>query len=151
VKKFTDSDFLTGIALMIGDGALDGNGCTLWKSERLRRKKNRRTSIVTIPDFEHYCMPYWRFKQFRKIVPVIWEDKSKQETDEWWRFISALDEFNERRKTVVTASAKKVASKSMLALRTRTTKRGGLPHLSFILRKPEPLGTEFKNTCFGRT
>jgi hypothetical protein len=31
VKKFTDSDFLTGIALMIGAGALDGNGCTLWK------------------------------------------------------------------------------------------------------------------------
>ena len=26
----------------------------------------------------------------------------------------------------------------------RTSKTGGLPHLSFIERKPEPLGTEFK-------
>jgi hypothetical protein len=117
----------------------------------LRQKKNRRKSIVTIPDFEHHRMPHWRFEQFSKCVPVIWEDKSKQETDEWLRFISALDEFNERRKTVVTASAKKVADESMAALRPRTTKRGGLPHLSFIMRKPEPFGTEFKNTCCGRT
>jgi hypothetical protein len=102
VKKFTDSNFLTGIALMIGAGALDGNGCTLWKSERLRQKKNHRKSIVTIPDFEHHRMPYWRLEQFRRFVPVIREDKSKQETYEWWRFISALDEFNERRKTIVT-------------------------------------------------
>ena len=32
----------------------------------------------------------------------------------------------------------------MSAWDPQTTKKGGLPHLSFILRKPEPLGMEFK-------
>ena len=35
----------------------------------------------------------------------------------------------------------------MSAFRPRTTKTGGLPNISFIIRKPEPLGTEFKDTA----
>ena len=31
----------------------------------------------------------------------------------------------------------------------RTTKTGTLPNISFIKRKPEPLGTEFKNIVDG--
>ena len=31
----------------------------------------------------------------------------------------------------------------------RTTKTGTLPNLSFVKRKPEPLGTEFKNLVDG--
>ena len=33
----------------------------------------------------------------------------------------------------------------------RTTKTGGLPNLSFVARKPEPLGTELKNLVDGMT
>ena len=33
----------------------------------------------------------------------------------------------------------------------RTTKSGNLPNLSFVARKPEPLGTEFKNLVDGMT
>ena len=29
----------------------------------------------------------------------------------------------------------------------RTTATGGLPNISFIKRKPKPLGTEFRNSC----
>ena len=32
----------------------------------------------------------------------------------------------------------------MSAIRFWTTEKGNLPHLSYIFRKPEPLGTEFK-------
>ena len=32
----------------------------------------------------------------------------------------------------------------MNAIRFRTTVRGNLPHSSYIFRKPEPLGTDFK-------
>ena len=39
----------------------------------------------------------------------------------------------------------------MAVFRPRTTKRGGLPHLSFIMRKPKPLGTEFKCVADGST
>ena len=38
-----------------------------------------------------------------------------------------------------------VFDESMSAFRPRTTKNGNLPHLSWIMRKPEPLGTEFKS------
>lgn len=40
---------------------------------------------------------------------------------------------------------------SMSAFRPRTTTTGNLPHLSFVLRKPENLGTEMKNSVCGRT
>ena len=32
----------------------------------------------------------------------------------------------------------------MSAIRFQTTSKGKLPHLSYMFRKPEPLGTEFK-------
>ena len=40
-----------------------------------------------------------------------------------------------------------VIDESMSAWRPRTTRLGGLPHLSHVPRKPEPLGTEFKCTA----
>ena len=41
----------------------------------------------------------------------------------------------------------KVLDESMSAFRPRTTKTGGLPNLTWMIRKPEPLGTEFKTVC----
>jgi hypothetical protein len=38
--------------------------------------------------------------------------------------------------------------KSMSSFRPQTSKTGNLPHLSFILRKPKPLGTKFKRREF---
>ena len=35
----------------------------------------------------------------------------------------------------------------MSAIRFQTTAKGDLPHLSYIFRKPEPLGTEFKTVA----
>jgi hypothetical protein len=55
-----------------------------------------------------------------------------------------INGLNKNRHDWVAASARKVLDESMSAWRPKTTKTGGLPHLSFILRKPEPLGTEFK-------
>jgi hypothetical protein len=55
-------------------------------------------------DFEDHGMSYWRFEQYHKYVSLIWQDKSKKETDEWRKFIAATDEFNERRNTVAPAA-----------------------------------------------
>jgi hypothetical protein len=57
------------------------------------------------------------------------------------------DDFNKRRKKVISASREKTADESMCLMRPRTTKLGDWPHISYVLRKSEPLGTEFKNTC----
>ena len=40
---------------------------------------------------------------------------------------------------------------TMSAFKPQKTKTGGLPNITYILRKPEPLGTEFKNGCCSKT
>ena len=47
----------------------------------------------------------------------------------------------------IAASFLKVEDESMSAIRFRTTAKGNLSHLSYIFRKPEPLGTEFKTVA----
>jgi len=42
-----------------------------------------------------------------------------------------------------------LVDETMSAFRPRTTQTGGLPNISFILWKPEPLGTKFRDTAYG--
>ena len=44
----------------------------------------------------------------------------------------------------IAASFLKVGDESMREIRFRTTAKGNLPHLSYVLRKPETLGNKFK-------
>ena len=67
-------------------------------------------------------------------------------TDEWWKAKHLFDGFNTACKNIA-ASFLKVGDESMSAIRFRTTTKGNLPHLSYIFRKPEPLGTEFKTVA----
>ena len=41
----------------------------------------------------------------------------------------------------------KVGGESMSEIRFWTTAKGNLPHFSYIFRKPEPLGIEFKTVA----
>ena len=45
----------------------------------------------------------------------------------------------------------KVGDDSMSVIRFRTTAKGNLPHLSYIFRKQEPLGTDFKKVACSAT
>ena len=67
-------------------------------------------------------------------------------TDELWRAKHLFDGFNSACKKIA-ASFLKVGDESMSVIRFRTTSKGNLPHLSYIFRKPEPLGTEFKTVA----
>ena len=66
--------------------------------------------------------------------------------DEWLREKILFDGFNTACKNIA-ASFLKVGDESMSAIRFRTTAKGNLPHLSYIFRKTEPLGTEFKTVA----
>lgn len=55
-----------------------------------------------------------------------------------------IKKFPQNRHANVAASFIKLVDESMSAWSPQTSKTGGLPHISFISRKPEPLGTEFK-------
>ena len=49
----------------------------------------------------------------------------------------------------IAASYLKVGDKSISAISFWKTAKGNLPHLSYIVHKPEPLGTEFKTfACY---
>ena len=71
----------------------------------------------------------------------------QKDCDPWWAFSSAVDDFNQIRNNIITSSCTKVLDETMSAWRPRTSKNGGLPNISYIERKPEPLGTEFKTSC----
>ena len=51
----------------------------------------------------------------------------------------------------IAASSLNVGDESMSAIRSRTTAKGNLPHLSYTFRKTEPLGTEFKTVACSTT
>ena len=49
----------------------------------------------------------------------------------------------------IATSYMEVGDDSTSAIRFRIKEKGNLPHLSYIFRKPEPLGTEFKTvSCY---
>ena len=97
-------------------------------------------TIMQRPNFSKH-MKLYRFKEFRFFLQKIWE---KTEQDPWWAFSSAVKEFNDIRGEEIIDSWENVLDETMSAWRPRTSKNGGLPNISYIIRKPEPLGTECK-------
>ena len=173
IKEFTSGEFLMAHALMIGATSYSANGSKLWdQSDSKSMGDEDWDTIVSSPNFDQY-MKLYRFKEFRKFLPKMFENKDKKESDPWWQFVDAIDDFNDIRKvsnisffdcyllipfqllslfilflqTRVITSWTKIMDEAMSAFKPRTTKTGGLPNISFIQRKPEPLGTEFKNVC----
>jgi hypothetical protein len=87
-------------------------------------------------------MKLYRFKQLKKLMQKAFVGKDKQ--DPWHPIIAMMIGFNNSRAQDIATSYQKVFDESMSAWKARTTQLGGLPFLSFVLRKPKPLGTEFK-------
>jgi hypothetical protein len=58
-----------------------------------------------------------------------------------------VERFNAKRRALLRTVPVCVLDESMSAWRPRTTRHGGLPHISYVFRKPEPLGTEFKTAA----
>jgi hypothetical protein len=85
-------------------------------------------------------MPFSRFKDFRRFYPSIFAISQTKDIDPWHQFIGVIEEFNEICTSRMVCSWWIVADESMSAWRPRTTAFVGLPNISFIIRKPEPLG-----------
>lgn len=142
-KKFSNEEFLTGLAMLIGAAEFSQKGIELFTNKDQSVDEDpdnyQWRSISQSPKFEQY-MAFSRFKDFRRFLPAIHADESRKDTDPWYQFSGAIDEFNFIRNTRVECGTWVCADESMSAWRPRTTALGGLPNISFVVRKPEPLG-----------
>ena len=96
-------------------------------------------------------MAFTRFTQIRMFFLDALKDPNGDESDPWHPIQHFVNEFNANRADKIAASIYKTMDESMSPYRPRKTKTGNLPHLSYILRKPEPLGTEFKSVACAKT
>ena len=97
----------------------------------------------------NHMLKKYRFKEIKKVVRYMWERPKLRETDPWcWQLSLVQEEFNENRRHTVISSFVKVLDELMSGFRPQTHKNGDLPtNLSFIPRKPGPLGAEFNAIC----
>jgi len=96
-------------------------------------------SLSVDPQFEKY-MPFGRWKEFRRFFPEVFADVTKKEVDPWYQFSGAIDEFNEIQADLSCDSKWISIDETMCAWKPRKKATGGLPNISFIVWKPEPLG-----------
>ena len=67
--------------------------------------------------------------------------------DPWWRWSKAIEDFNDRRKDLLSRSYTLILDECMSAWKPHTSATGRLRNISFVIRKLKPLGTEFKVVC----
>ena len=89
-------------------------------------------------------MAHNRFKRIKENVHFAFYDRNFAESDPYHPVKSLLDGFNNNRKKNIASSIDIVLDESMSPFRPRTTSSSLLPNLSFIFRKPKPLGIELK-------
>jgi hypothetical protein len=127
------------IGIMIGAGPIGKGGVNLWEKEENR---NDRTFSAAI-DLSKTVSKH-RYECLRQCFSYAFYDWENADEDPWHPIGLLVDGFNNNRKENFAASSTQTHDESMSAFRPRTTPTSRLPNISFILRKPEPLGTEFK-------
>ena len=138
-RQFSNSEFLSGLAILIGAAEFAQRGCDLFSVKDSGHEEEVWASLCAEPHFEK-IMSFYRWKEFRRFFPAIFVDETRKENDPWYEFSAAIDEFNEIRQSELTCSQWVSLDETMSAWRPRKTALGGLPNISFIARKPEPLG-----------
>ena len=98
----------------------------LWKKGPTGGRRN-------YPDFGQYMPRNW-FIAFQSAAGLMWSPKSlwyKDKTEKTWDiFMPALDSFNEKR-TQLLRTICLMLDQSMSGWRPKTSKRGGLPNITF--------------------
>jgi hypothetical protein len=111
-----------------------------------------KTTIGTMqaPNFGQYLSHdrYQRIARYLARGPQGVEDLLPN--DPWAQFRWLVDGFNNVRQRELQCSGRLNPDESMFAWKGKSGV-GGIPHLSFIKRKPKPLGLENKCVCDGET
>ena len=110
------------------------------EKQRGRALWEEKTTGYTRPAHFDDFMPRNRFHLLKKAVPFAFADLTTKQKDVWYMVTPVVKGFNENRRRTIRAGRVLTIDELMVAFRPRTSKRGGLPHLSFIMRKPKPPG-----------
>lgn len=122
----------------------------IWPSKKSPIPSLHDDKYNSVPDG---VMKKYRFKYIKRFFPKAFEGANVN--DPWNPILSLIDGYNQNRKAKLMASNLKILDESMSPWQPRTTesgsKNGGMPHLSYIFRKPKPLGLEGKIIACSKT
>ena len=138
----TAGEWLVFLCLLIAATLQKQSGHALWDQAPYRPFSRGH------PGFGDY-MRRRRFDEIKAACTWAFRDDDKAGTDKWYKFRPAVDAYNANRLRTVHMSEVIVPDEAMSPFRPRTTADGGLAHISFIDRKPKPMGTEFKCVADG--
>ena len=125
---------------MIFGGAQFKSETELWATET--------KGLMPAPDFGR-LMSRHKFKRIlRYWARGTQEDKDQLRTNPWAQVDKWVRGFNHARLREICPGSNLTPDEMMLEWKGKSG-HGGLPHLSFIKRKPQPLGTELKSVCEG--
>jgi hypothetical protein len=127
------------LALIFG-GAQFKEGTDLWSTKKV--------GMLPAPDFGRQLSN----DRFRRVVRYwargLPEERDKLKRNPWAQIDPWVKGFNEARNREIKPGSSVTPDESMFEWKGKSG-FGGLPHLSLIIRKPEPLGTESKTMCEG--
>ena len=123
----------------MGAGPIGKGGIALWEKAESRKDRTFSPSLDLSKTVSRH-----RYECLRQCFPYAFHDWENADADPWHPVGLLVKGFNENRNENFAASSTQTHDESMSAFRPRTTPTLLLPNISFILRKPEPLGTEFK-------
>eukprot|EP00978_Attheya_sp_CCMP212_P033928 scaffold139680_cov35-Attheya_sp.AAC.1 len=145
IQEVSENEFWLFQGILISASLFRRGGQHLWPTHAEQMK-----ILSKHTDFSIY-MKADRFKTIKRFAPQMFHDESRKDSDPWWPIIQLIEDYNANMRRTVAASRKKLFDEWISAFRPQSRKNGNLPHLSFIKRKPEPLGTEFKNAACSET
>ena len=136
-RRFDENDMKSFLACVLG-GAQFKVGTDLWATKSI--------GLLPAPNFGRF-MSHDKFDRIRRYLsrgPVEAGDTASD--DPWYQVRYLFSGFNENRRRTINPSWLQVVDETMFAWTGN-----GMPHLSFVKRKPEPLGAEIKNLCDGES
>jgi Transposase IS4 len=125
-------------------------GIRLFKDDRRSRRVTERFSfLIDSKKFDgkggfKRHMSWDRFKKIKEWLHRAFHGDHADVNNPWYQLVELEKAYNENRKHTIANGTSVVLDEGMSAFQPRTTATSTMPKISFVKRKPKPLGTEFK-------
>ena len=136
-------DWLAFLSVLFGNTRSDGNWTLLFDSGN-----EDYAELFGRPTFKDVISKS-RFDRIRKCAHSAFNstDRETVQYDPWHPFRDFVTRYNSHMQSVCKFGRYWCLDESMSPYQPRADKYGGLPHLSYIQRKPKPFGVEYKTVC----